>query len=198
MKSSKLVLIVLVIIVAVGGLLLLTKNKGGSTTTVTTDQTTTTQTESNSKTYTAKQGYTIALPEAKKFASDVYLVNLSTSGTQSNGESNSWFADFYSPSKGAGFRVGVVDGKINNPREEKKNNTDQIADGWIDSTQAAKVGIPKCGTVIDTDYFFDLDVSKDKTEWSINCLVGEDKTLKILIDAYSGEFLRTSQAGIGW
>ena len=196
MKNTKLVVIVLVIIVAIGGFLVLTKNKGGSPTTVGTDKTTTTS--SGSKTFTAKQAYPIAFAEAKKFASDVYLVNLSTSGTQSNGESNSWFATFYSPSKDVGYRVGVVDGKINNPREEKKNNTDKVTDGWIDSTQAAKVGIPKCGTVIDTDYFFDLDVSKAKTEWSISCLVGEDKTLKILIDAYSGDFLRTSQAGIGW
>jgi hypothetical protein len=142
---------------------------------------------------TAKNAYNIALPEAKKFSSDSFLVNLSTVNVQSNGESKTWFVTFYSPAKGTNFKVSVTEGKITATDDANKKKTQAVSDNWIDSNEVAKIAIPKCGEVTENNFFFDLD-----TKWTVNCKVGENKTLYIDIDPKTGEYQRTRKAGIGW
>jgi hypothetical protein len=43
---------------------------------------------------TAREAYKIALPEAKKFSSDSYLVSLNTTSTQGDGRSRTWYVLF--------------------------------------------------------------------------------------------------------
>lgn len=155
------------------------------------------------KTITAKQGYEAALPESKKFSSDSYLVDLDTTGVEKDGKSKTWYVLFYSPSKNTNYKVNIVEGKVDRTEEDDKKKKDKIADGWVDSTNVAGIAIPKCkeaGEIAEPDYFINLDPGKDggNPVWNFNCLVGENKTFKVYVDAITGEFTKTGKAGIGW
>lgn len=56
------------------------------------------------------------------------------------------------------------------------------------------------GTVTETDFFFDLKAGTNgkPSQWSVQCKVGENKTLIVDVNASTGEFLKTRKAGIGW
>jgi major membrane immunogen (membrane-anchored lipoprotein) len=148
---------------------------------------------------TAKEAYKIALPEAKKFSSDSYLVGLNTTSVQENGQSRTWYALFYSAAKATNYKVNVVEGKITDTSDTNKKKQDQIPENWIDSDRVAQIAIPKCGETTEKDYFIDLDTNKDKAPiWSFNCKIGENKTLYVDLKALTGEYLETRKAGIGW
>jgi hypothetical protein len=148
----------------------------------------------------AKTAYQKTLSEAKKFSPDSYLVNLNTTGVQKDGKSNTWYIFFCSPSRNMNFKVNVVDGKVEKTSDTKKNKTVEIAGNWIDSDQAAEIAVSKCDAVYEDDYFIDLDIDKDgKTPiWNFKFKVGEDKTLTIVINAQTGEYIKTRKSGIGW
>jgi hypothetical protein len=164
------------------------------------DKQTGSPTSSPGKRLTANEAYKLAVLEAKKFSSDSYLVNISTVGVEDNGRSRTWYILFYSPNKNTNYKVNVVEGQITGTSDTNKKKQNQVADNWIDTDRIAKVAIPQCGQVIESEYFFDLDAeNKDKiSTWSVQCTVGENKTLSIDVNALSGEYIRTRKAGIGW
>ena len=149
---------------------------------------------------TAKPAYQVALSEAKKFSPDCYLVNLNTSGVQKDGRSKTWYIFFYSPSRNTNLKVNVVEGKVEKTDDKNKNIIVEIAGDWIDSDQAANIALPQCGQIYEEDYFIDLDVDKDgKTPvWDFKCSVGKNKSLTIVINAQTGEYIKTRKSGIGW
>jgi len=151
----------------------------------------------------AKSVYPIVVSEAKKFSGDSFLVDLNTTGVQKDGKSKTWYALFYSPSKKTNFKINLVEGKVDKTEEGDKKKTEPISEGWIDSINVAKIAIPKCeetGMVAEPDYFISLDPGKNgkNATWRMNCLVGENKTLTVDVDAVTGEFIKTGKAGIGW
>ena len=158
---------------------------------------------SGSKMITAKQGYGIALPETRKFSSDSYLAGLDTTGVRQDGKSNTWYVLFYSPAKNTNLKVNVVGGKVERTEEKDEKKKDRIVDGWVDSTDVARVATPMCkeaGETTEANYFVNLDPGKGggSPVWNFNCLVGENKTFKVYVNALTGEFTRTGKAGIGW
>lgn len=155
------------------------------------------------KMMTAKQGYEMAIAEAKKFSSDSFLTDLDTTGVKEDGTSNTWYVLFFSPMKNTNYKVNVVGGKVERAEEGDKKKKDRIVDGWTDSTNVVKVAIPKCkevGEVAEPNYFINLNPGKngENPVWNFNCLVGENKTFKVYIDGLTGEFTKTGKAGIGW
>ena len=177
---------------------LLTKNRGGG-------QPISTSTGKSllnlgSKTTTAKQDYSIALSEAKRFSADSYLVDLNAVRVQNNGQSRTWYVMFRCPAKNTDYKVNIVEGRVDKTDDSYKKKTDPISGDWIDSDQVAKIAIPKCGAVTETDFFFDLDpgINGKPTLWNVDCKVGENKTLIIDVNALTGEFIKTRKAGIGW
>lgn len=159
----------------------------------------TSTTSSGKNIMTARKAYQIALPEAKKFSSDSYLVNLSTVGVDKSGYSRTWFALFYSANKATNYKVNVVEGQITGTSDTNRKKQNQIADNWLDSDKVAQTAIPKCEQVTKDEYFFDLDADSDKASvWTVQCTVGENKTLSIDLNALTGEYLKTRKAGIGW
>lgn len=158
---------------------------------------------SDTKTAAAKSAYNAALKEAKKFSSDSYLVDMDTTGVQSDGKSETWYIYFYSPSKNTNLKVFIVGGKVDRTEEKDVKKRDQITGEWVDSTIVAKIAVPKCneeGQYNNPDYFINLDAGKNNEApmWNMNCLVGENKTFKVYINAETGEFIKTGKAGIGW
>lgn len=154
-------------------------------------------------TLSAKKAYSVALPAAKKFSSDSVLVDLDTTGVQADGKSRTWYALFYSASKETNFKINIVEGNIDKTEEGDKKKTDPIADGWIDSTHVPAVALPKfkeIGEVPEPDYFIALKSGKNNKSaiWSMNCRVGEYRTLTVDVDAVTGKFIKTRKSGIGW
>lgn len=105
--------------------------------------------------------------------------------------------------KNTNFKVNIVEGKVDKVEESDKKKQDKIAGGWIDSSNVAKIAVPKCkeaGEVAKPDYFINLNPGKngESSLWNFNCLVGENKTFKVYVDALTGEYTKTGKAGIGW
>jgi len=149
---------------------------------------------------TAKEAYKIALSEAKKYSSDCQLINVNTSRAQNNGKSRSWFILFSCPAKNKGYKVNIINGKVDQVNDSYKLDEKTISDNWINSDEVAKIAIPKCGTTTESDYYFQVDKSSmsKPAEWHVDCAVGENKTLIVKLDAATGNYLETSKAGIGW
>lgn len=196
--KNNIVLLIIVAILAIGGIFFLTKNKSSNQSSPITGNKPIVS--FGEKLITAKQAYSIALPEAKKFSPDSYLVDINTSRVQKDGRSHSWFIRFSSATKNSGFKVNVINGKVDQTDDSYKKDDRVVPDGWLDSDQVAKIAIPKCGAVVETDYFFGLDkhLKNRPAEWSVQCTVGENKTLIIDVDAVTGNYLKTRKAGIGW
>lgn len=140
------------------------------------------------------------MAEAKKFAHDSFLVDIDTSGIQKDGKSTTWYVLLYSPSRNTNLKVNIVDGIIQKTESSNKKKTVEIEGDWIDSDRVAATARPKCGQVLEEDYFLSLRVDRDgKTLiWNFNCRVGENKTLIIDVNARTGKYIKTRKAGIGW
>jgi hypothetical protein len=151
-------------------------------------------------TMTAKQGYRIALREAQKFSPDSYLVDLSTVNVRKDGTSKTWFVLFYSPAKKTHYRVNIREGNVERAYVRSDNKTRQVSGNWLDSSDVSKAAISRCGAVTKDEYFFSLDQNaRDQyPKWSVCCMVGENKSLFVEINALTGEFVRIRKAGIGW
>jgi len=194
MKKSYLVFGIVLVAFVAGGLFFLSKNKPATTDTGgTNSQQSQDSTIFGNKMSTARKAYEVALAEAKKFSSDCFLANLSTVNVQPDGTSRTWFIIFYSPAKGTNYKVNVVEGKVELTDDSNKKKTTPVPENWIDSDEVAKIAIPKCGEVIENEFFFDLD-----TKWTVKCLVGENKTLYVDLNPQTGDFIKTRKAGIGW
>lgn len=155
------------------------------------------------KLITAAEAHQKALPEGEQWAADSFLVDVYTSGIQADGKSNTWYVTFYSPARQTGFMVTIRAGKVDQAEEKKTNEQSQIEGDWVDSPQAARVAVPKCeqaGQLAEPKYFISLNAGRNgqPAYWRFNCLVGEDKTLVVYVDALTGEFQKTGKAGIGW
>jgi len=196
---------IIVIIVAIGAfgvfIFMKNRNRAGLSAIDLPDANPTTHIDKN--TLSAKKAYSIALPAAINFSSDSVLVDLNTTGVQADGKSRTWYALFYSASKKTNYKINIVEGNIDRTEEGDKKKTDPIADGWIDSTDVPAVALPKfneMGEVLEPDYFIALKSGKNNRSaiWSMNCRVGEYRTLTVDVDAVTGKFIKTRKSGIGW
>lgn len=131
MKKQSLLIIAILAVFVIGGLFLLTKNKGENSPLISNQQDKTSPSGKN--TVTAKKAYGVALPEAKKFSSDSYLVNLTASSAEKDGKFRTWYILFYSPSKNTNFKVNVIEGKITGTSDTNKKKQNQVNDDWIDT-----------------------------------------------------------------
>jgi hypothetical protein len=203
MKSKNLILFILVV---VGILLVITffriKSKDTSSGS-TSDNNSTASNVMNKNQNGARNAYSLALDSARQYSTDSYLVDINTTGVDSNGLSKTWYVYFYSPSKDKNFKVYVVEGKVDRTEEKSASKKEQLSDKWVDSVVIAKEAVETCdeqGKMNPPDYFISLNPGKDDEPdfWSYNCLVGENKTLKVYFNASTGEFMDTGRAGIGW
>jgi len=145
---------------------------------------------------TAKTAYKIALVEAKKRSSDAAAVDI-YANVDNKGESSSWNVEFYSAAANQKFKLIIKEGKLAETREEKVSQNNSVGENWVDSNQIMDRALKECGQVVEDKYFASLDNSK-KLQWKVNCQVGEDKSLYVVFDGATGEFIETRQAGIGW
>jgi hypothetical protein len=201
MKKSIFMIVIIVAIVGFGVIIIMnSRNPAGLPVASLPDANPTPDIDQNK--LSAKKAYSVALPVAKRFSSDSVLVDLNTTGVQADGKSRSWYALFYSASRKTNFKINIVAGYMRTEEGDKKK-TDPIADGWIDSTDVAPVALPKfkeMGELSEPDYFIALKSGKNNKHaiWSMNCRVGENRTLTVDIDAVTGEFIKTRKSGIGW
>jgi len=145
---------------------------------------------------TAKAAYQTALIEAKKRKNDSYLVDINAH-VDSKGESENWYAEFYSPSSKEQFRIIMKNGRVTQVQTKKTLKTNPVGDNWIDNGQIMGAALKECGQVTENKYFISLN-KINKLRWGVNCKVGENKTLYVDIDATTGKFIKTRKAGIGW
>ena len=140
---------------------------------------------------TAKNAYQIALVDAKKFSPDIFLVDLNTIAVQENGFSRTWYFSFYSPLKNTNYRINMVDGKITQTFEKNEDKKTPVVENWVDTDTIAATAIPKCGTTIESEYFFNLNNRDGNSTWSVKC-VGEDNVTQYIdLSAESGAYQTT-------
>jgi hypothetical protein len=145
------IIIGIIVVIGVSIFFLLINNETDTSTSTTTNEKSLLNIDS--KMTTAKQAYSIALSEAKKFSSDSYLVDFNTVGIQNDGTSQSWFITFYSPSKQTNYKVNIIEGKVEQASEKNLKKTVEITGDWINSNQLAQIAIPKCDTVTENKFF---------------------------------------------
>lgn len=201
MKNQIFLIIIIIAVFGITGFFLLTKNRGGGQINSTLKERSLEKLERG--TMTAKQAYFIALSGAKKLASDNYLVRLNNNKVQKNGRSTTWFITFYSPSKNTNYRLTIFKGKVDKIDDKNRNETAPLSDEWIDSDQVARVAIPKCDKTTTNNFYFGLEPSESSPKkgiikWTVECNMGDYKSLFIDVNAESGEFIKTRKAGIGW
>lgn len=143
------------------------------------------------KRLTAKAAYELALNEAKKYASDGYLVDMysvasSYKKTYADGTSESWFFIFHSATKPQ-YRVRMDGDKASTVSDIRGTKTVEIPSGWLDSDQAAQIGASKCTGAPENSYFYSINTKVDNKSfsWAASCELG-GKRQNIYLDAFSG------------
>ena len=93
---------------------------------------------SKGKKINAKEAYKVALPYAKKWSSDAYLVEVTNFiGTkEADGKSKTWEVRFYSPSKDQDYVISVRGGEVRGGNERAHMSLNKIVDNWVDSDVA--------------------------------------------------------------
>ncbi len=145
----------------------------------------------------ARLAYEIGKKSMDSLHKDAYLVDLFTNATKT-GENETWQVQFYSPSSNVQIKFLIKNGAVVETINEKPSKKKPVGENWVDSVRAAKIAEQYCAESEDNKYLFSLDAISGKPQWSVSCLVGENKTLRVKIDAVTGVFIKTSRAGIGW
>ncbi len=197
MKKNQLVIvgIGIVILLIIGGIILVNRrpqtkngsnseNNGGSVANILTSG------------KTAKAAYKTALIEAKKRNGDAYLVDINAR-VNDKGESENWYAEFYSPSLDKILRVIIKSGQVTEIQEKESTKKNPVGENWIDIDKIMSAALKECGQVTENTYFASLD-SIQTLSWSVNCTVGENKTLYVDFDGVTGNFIKTRKGGVGW
>lgn len=147
---------------------------------------------SGNKRLTAKQAYDLALPEAKKYAADGFLVDMysissSYNKTYADGTSETWYFIFHSAAKPQ-YRVKVDGTKIDSATDISGTKTVEIPSGWLDSNEAVKIAADKCQGAPENSYFYNISTKTDNKSfvWGVACRIN-DKNQTTRLDAFSGK-----------
>jgi len=146
---------------------------------------------------TAQSAYQTTLTEAIKKRDDARPVDISAY-VNNKGTSDNWYVEFYSASSGELFKISIKNGKVTDIIDQKTTKKESIGENWVDSNRAVERALQECGQVTEKTYFVSLDHLGANIKWNINCKVGENKTLRVEIDAPTGVYIATHKAGIGW
>ncbi len=133
----------------------------------------------------ARKAYRIALPYAKKWANDAYLVEITNYiGTKStDGKSSMWKVRFYSPSKNQDYRISITDGKFKGGSEGAHMSLSKIVDNWINSD--AVMNIANKYLLKENCQNYWLGITGDT--WNVKCSRENKEPLWIEINALTGE-----------
>ena len=142
-------------------------------------------TEVAQKKILAKDAYKTALPYAKKWAEDAYLVEITNYiGTKNtDGSSTTWKIRFYSPRKNQDYRISITDGKFKGGSEGAHMSLSKVADNWINSDAVMNIANKYLSKENCQNYWLGITGNT----WSVKCRRENKKPLWIKINALTGE-----------
>ncbi len=145
------------------------------------------------KRITAKQAFSLAEKEAKKWDKDAFLIAVSNffGSKESDGLSSVWTLKFASPNKdNKRLEITISDGKVSDQQEsENYMQPHPVVDNWLDSPEAMKVVRQHCQAKKTENYWLGLGINT----WSVKCKRPDKEPLWVDVNATTGEFIKTRE-----
>ncbi len=153
-----------------------------------------TTTSSNSA-LSAREAFSIALKESKKWSSDANLVNIDNfmGSTDMSGKADRWVIKFNSTGKNKGLAVHVGTGGkiIQTMQESLYSNRSPIKGNWIDSSKALSIAFKQYNEKVFKNYWLGLSSDGKTVSWYVKFRYNKEEPAWAEINALSGEVVRT-------
>ena len=144
---------------------------------------------------TAKQAYNLAKKEAKNWAGDAVLVDLSNfrGSDDMSGKARKWKLEFNSVEKDKELEVYILSGKFDDSMDQKFKEQEAISEDWIDSPVAFEKAKEYFEGEEADNYWMGLTDNKGTIVWNLKCDRIEGKPLWVKLNAQTGELIETRE-----